>query len=310
MTPKKYRIVFFGTPDFAVPALQSLLDSDQFEVVAVVTQPDKPVGRKQVLSPSPIKELAISNQIEVLQPAKLKNNEEFLDKLTSLNADVNVVVAYGKILPQSVLDSAKRDSVNVHGSKLPKYRGASPITAAILNGDKEIQVTVQKMVFEMDEGPIIAFGPEIEITNEDTTGSLSQKLSQTVPQILPDALLGYVSGDIVVSPQNDAEASYVSLIKKEDGLIDWSLDENQIERMIRAYNPWPIAYTAWNGMNVKILEAEILDIDNPKGDVLVSEKRLLVGKLWIKKLQLPGKQPMSDRDVINGYSQFTTGKMI
>ena len=310
MTPKKYRVVFFGTPDFAVPALQSLLDSDQFEVVAVVTQPDKPVGRKQVLSPSPIKELAISNQIEVLQPAKLKNNEEFLDKLTSLNADVNVVVAYGKILPQSVLDSAKRDSVNVHGSKLPKYRGASPITAAILNGDKEIQVTVQKMVFEMDEGPIIAFGPEIEITNEDTTGSLSQKLSQTVPQILPDALLGYVSGDIVVSPQNDAEASYVSLIKKEDGLIDWSLDENQIERMIRAYNPWPIAYTAWNGMNVKILEAEILDIDNPKGDVLVSEKRLLVGKLWIKKLQLPGKQPMSDRDVINGYSQFTTGKMI
>ena len=310
MTPKKYRVVFFGTPDFAVPAMQSLLDSDQFEVVAVVTQPDKPVGRKQVLSPSPIKELAISNQIEVLQPAKLKKNEEFLDKLNSLNADVNVVVAYGKILPQSVLDSAQHGSVNVHGSKLPKYRGASPITAAILNGDKEIQATVQKMVFEMDEGPIIAYGPEIEITDVDTTGSLSQKLSQTVPSILPDALLGYVGGDIVVCPQNDAEASYVSLIKKEDGLIDWSLDEDRIERMIRAYNPWPITYTEWNGMNVKILEVEVLDIDNPKGNVLVSDKRLLVGKLWIKKLQLPGKQPMSDRDVINGYSQFTTGKMI
>lgn len=311
MIQKRYRIVFFGTPEFALPALQSLIDSEIFEVVAVVTQPDKPVGRKQEIVASPIKLLAKKNAIAVLQPAKIKKNAEFIDTLIGLNADANVVVAYGKILPQTVLDAAKYGSINVHGSKLPKYRGASPITQAIINGDKNIQVTVQKMVFEMDEGPIIAYGPGVQIAEDDTTGTLSAKLAATVPAILPDSLVAFLGGDIVLTPQDDSQASYVKLINKEDGLIDWSDDELEIERKIRAYNPWPIAYTMWNELPVKIISAEyVTEVENDRGNPAKIEKDLFIGKLRIDKLQLPGKKPMSGRDFANGYAQFLGTKML
>ena len=301
----KYKVVFFGTPEFAVPALNSLINSEHFEVVAVVTQPDKPVGRKAIPTPSPVKLVAIKHEIHIIQPWKIKKNFEFWEELSLLHADINVVVAYGKILPEQILDTAEHGSVNVHGSKLPKYRGASPIHASILNGDKTTCFTIQKMVFEMDEGPILAYGSEIEITDEDNYQSLSSKMAESVVDVLPKVLLDYIEGRLSPTPQNDAEASYVSLIKKEDGLIDWNQDEQQISRQIRAYSSWPVAYTKLDEVTVQIFDAEyVVDADVKKGLVTELEKELFIGKLKINKLQLAGRSSMSGRDFLRGYSKY------
>ena len=300
----KFKIIFFGTPDFALPSLQCLLDDPSFDVVSVVTQPDKPVGKKQVVTPSPVKLLATAKGVPVLQPEKLKNNEIFLQQLHDLKADLNVVVAYGKILPQSILDAATYGSINVHGSKLPKYRGASPITQAIINGDESICVTVQKMVFAMDAGPVIAYGPEIQVLPTDTTGSLGERLSNTVYEVLPDAIKTLLGGDIVLAPQDESRASYVKLIAKEDGRIDWREDPEAIERKIRAYQPWPVAHTRISDMSVKIFAAEVADIANAAGNILITNNELYIGRLKITELQVAGKNKISGRDFAVGYAKL------
>lgn len=287
-----------------MPALNALIASENFEVVAVVTQADKPVGRKQILTFSPVKSVALKNGIPVLQPTKLKNNIDFWEAVSLFGADINVVVAYGKILPQQILDSAPHGSVNIHGSALPKYRGASPIHAAIVNGDTKTQATIQKMVFEMDEGPIIGVGPVIEILDTDTYQTLSERMAESVVQGLPQMLVDYIEGRITPVPQDNSKASKVSLLTKEDGLIDWKDDEKTIWRKVRAYSVWPIAHTTIDDMGVQLLDVEYdEDVKNPKGKVALIDDDLFIGKLKINMLQVAGRNSMSGKDFLRGYSK-------
>ena len=332
---KKYRVIFMGTPEAAVPGLKALLNDVQFEVVGVVTQTDKPVGRKQIVTPSPIKVLAEENGIPVLQPVKLKNNPEFLEQLRELNPDVIVVVVYGKILPQEVLDVPAHGVVNVHPSFLPKYRGTSPVVNAILNGDKETGVTIMKLELEMDSGPIIAKSQPMAISPTDTTATLAEKLAKVGAKVLVESLPKYLNGEITPTPQNESEATYVKMIRKEDGLIDWNNGEEKIARQVRAYYPWPSAYTTidlkdsgsilrsssyggltqsrmtTDGQMTKILSAEFNPaVDNPKGTVAKIDGQLHVGKLKINQLQIAGKKPMDGKSFLAGYPKLVGTRLI
>ena len=283
--------------------------SDWFDVVAVVTQPDRPVGRQQIITSSPVKTLATQHGLKILQPEKIKNNSEFLEELKMLDADLLVVVAYGKILPQAVLDAARFGSVNVHGSKLPKYRGASPIVGAILAGDASTAITIQKMVLKMDEGPILGFGPTLPISPDDTTESLSARMAETAAEVLPTVLVDYLEGKIVPTPQNDSEATYVHLLTKEDGVLDWNEPEEIIERKIRAYSPWPSAQTTIGGV-VKILRARLLDSSNPRGVIGQSPNGFAIGKLEILELQPSGKNPMTGKAFLAGHPEIIGQSML
>jgi len=300
-----------GTPEAAVPSLKTLLNDVQFEVVAVVTQTDKPVGRKQIVTPSPIKVLAEENGIPVLQPVKLKNNPVLWEQLRGLSPDVMVVVVYGKILPQEVLDIPAHGIVNVHPSFLPKYRGTSPVVNAILNGDKETGVTIMKLELEMDSGPIIAKSQPMIISPTDTTATLAAKLAEVGAKVLIESLPKYLNGEITPTPQNEAGATYVKIIQKEDGLIDWHDDEEIIARQVRAYTPWPSAYTNLNGQPIKILSAEFNPtVENPKGTIAKIDGRLYIGKLKINQLQLAGKKPMDGKSFLAGYPQMVGTRLI
>ncbi|MFH0905301.1 MAG: methionyl-tRNA formyltransferase [bacterium] len=302
---KKYRVIFMGTPDAAVPSLKALLSDAQFEVVAVVTQPDKPVGRKQIITPSPVKVVAGENNIPVLQPVKIKNNQELWKQLRELNPDVIVVVVYGKILPQEVLDIPTKGIVNVHPSFLPKYRGTSPVVSAILNGEQETGVTIMKIELEMDSGGIIAKSEPVTISPTDTTATLAEKLAEVGAQVLLESLPKYLNGEITPTPQNESEATYVKMIQKEDGLIDWNNDENYIARQVRAYHPWPSAYTVWGGQQLKILRATYMpSIENPPGHVASLDGAMFIGKLRIDRLQLSGKKAVSGTEFLRGYPQI------
>lgn len=311
-----------GTPEFAVPSLQALSEDSRFEVVAVVTQPDKPVGRKQTVTPSPVKVAAEKKGIVVLQPNKVKTNPDFWAELRELNPDVIVVVAYGKILPQEVLDIPPKGILNIHASFLPKYRGASPIAASILNDDFETGVTIMKMELEMDTGAIVDKSAPVVISLTDTTETLTKKLAEVGAHVLIESLPKYLNGEITPTPQDDSQATYVKPIKKEDGLIDWTRDEDYISRQVRAYCPWPSAYTrlplppspkgygrasgATRGDNptVKILSAEFVsDIKNPKGTIAKIDGELYIGKLKIGQLHLAGKKPMGGKAFLAGYPQ-------
>lgn len=301
---RRYKVVFMGTPEFAVPSLKALLDDADFEVVAVVTQPDKPVGRKQVITPSPVKVVAEKHNIPVLQPMKVKTGVEFWNELRELAPDVIVVAAYGKILPQEILDIPTHGIVNVHASFLPKYRGASPIAGAILNGDSETGVTIMKMELAMDTGEIIAKSQAVSIVPDDTTASLTEKLAGVGAEVLIESLPKYLSGEITPMPQNDAEATYVKIIQKEDGRINWQDDEEKISRQVRAYFPWPSAYTELNGQMMKILSAEYdMSADNPKGQIAKIGGEPYIGKLKIRQLQLAGKKVMDGKAFLAGYPQ-------
>nr|AQS30355.1 hypothetical protein [uncultured bacterium] len=308
----RHRIAFMGTPEFAVPSLRALLSDAQFEVVAVVTQPDKPVGRKQTITPSPVKAVAQEQGITVLQPSKVKTNADFWAELRELNPDVIVVVAYGKILPQEILDIPPKGIVNVHASLLPKYRGASPISASILNGDSETGVTIMKMDLEMDTGSIIAKSQPVSISPTDTTQSLTTKLAEVGAKTLIENLSKYLDGEITPTPQNEAEATYVKMLQKEDGLINWQNDEDLISRQVRAYTPWPSAHTrlpldSARGDNciVKIISAEVApDIDNPKGKIQKIGQEMFIGKLKVSQLQPAGGKPMSGSAFLAGHADL------
>jgi methionyl-tRNA formyltransferase len=306
----RYKVVFMGTPIFAVPSLKTLIADDQFEVVGVVTQPDKPTGRGQGLSQSPVKSVALENKLTVLTPSKIKHDLEFLNQLKDLQPDVIVVVAYGKILPQAVLNIPKFGIINVHASLLPKYRGASPITAAILNGDKITGITLMKMDLAMDTGPIIATSEEVAIRPEDTTAALSEKLSDIGANLLIEYLPKYLVGEITPRPQDEMGATYVKTIQKSDGKINWQEDAEIIERKIRAYYPWPGSCTNFNGKLLKILQTELLP-ENPvvPGTVWPTLDKYpaiatIKGSLKISKLQLEGKSVTSGKDFLLGYPVF------
>ncbi|MFH1990361.1 MAG: methionyl-tRNA formyltransferase [Patescibacteria group bacterium] len=269
------KVIFMGTPEFSVVVLEALINSDN-EIIAVITNPDAPVGRKQILTSSPVKITAGKNKIPVIQ----------LNEMRNFDVDLAIVAAYGKIIPKNILGIPHYGTINVHPSLLSKYRGASPIQNAILNGDKKTGVTIMKLDEEMDHGPILA-NSELPIADSDTYESLSQKLAKIGAELLIKAIPEYVSGKIKPIEQKHTEATYTKIIKKEDGKIDWSKNAAEIERMTRAFYPWPTAWTTWNGKNLKILEAEVHN-----------------GKLEIKKLQLEGGKILSIKEFINGHKDF------
>jgi len=299
-----------GTPDFAAPSLQALIDNVHFSVAAVVTQPDRPAGRNGQLKSSPVKLLALEHGLPILQPEEVKDSPELVKAIQSITPDAIVVVAYGKILPEEILDIPEYGIVNIHASLLPKYRGASPVVVAILNGDEFTGVTLMKIDLKMDTGPIIASSEPLPIEKTDTAESLGQKLARIGADLLIDALPRYLEGEITPTPQDDSQATYVKLIQKEDGQIDWNESEELIVRKVRAFHPWPSAYTFWNDRMLKILEAEVVpEVDTPKGTIAKIDNRLFIGKLHINRLQLAGKPAVSGQEFLQGYPSVVGSKL-
>lgn len=299
----KLKLIFAGTPDFAARHLAALLSSDH-EVVAVYTQPDKPAGRGQKLTASPVKELALANDLPVYQPASLRN-EAAQAELAALGADLMVVVAYGLILPKAVLDTPRLGCLNVHGSLLPRWRGAAPIQRAIWAGDAETGVTIMQMDVGLDTGAMIR-KVSCPIAFDETSASLYDKLAELGPQALVDTLGAMAAGDTAAEAQDDALANYAQKLSKEEARIDWSMEAVAIERCIRAFNPWPISWFEVAEQTIKVWQAEVIDSDHgqPAGTLLKADKQgidVATGKgvLRLLTLQPPGKKAMSVPDLLN-----------
>jgi methionyl-tRNA formyltransferase len=302
------RVVFWGTPDFAVKSLEKLIKSDKHNVVAVVTQPDKPKGRGKKIQPPPVKILAEKHNIEVLQPKKIKGNKELVEYLKKLNPDIFVVVAYGKILPREIIDIPKYKTINVHASLLPKYRGASPIHKALLDGEEKTGVCIMEITEELDAGDVYEC-KEVKITDQDDIITLHDKLAEEGGNLLLEVLDKIEKGKINKKPQDHSKVTYAPPIKKEDGKIDWNKSAREIFNQIRALKVWPKAYTKFRDKEIKILDSEIIDenstgnigeiikIDKNKGFVVQTGK----GKLLIKSVQFPNSKIISASDAIRGY---------
>jgi methionyl-tRNA formyltransferase len=295
------RVVFFGTPEFAVLPLRALINSGH-EVLAVVTQPDRQRGRGRRIMPCPVKLEAQRHGIRILQPDKVKELG-FADTLKLLNPSIIVVAAYGQILPPEILNLPEFGCVNIHASLLPKYRGAAPINWAIINGETKTGVTIMLMDEGMDTG-LILLQEEVEIYPEDTAGSLSQRLSRIGAEILPRALEGLRQGSLKPVPQT-GEPSYAPLLKKSDGLIQWSKPARDLFNLIRGVNPWPGAYSFLEDERIKILRALVVEGEGEAGVIKkVSKDELLVGTgkdlLSILEVQPSGKPVMSIKAFIQG----------
>jgi len=300
------RIVFAGTPDFAARHLQALIDS-QHQVVAVYSQPDRPAGRGKKLKASEVKQLAVENNIDVYQPESLKAESE-QQVLADLNADIMVVVAYGLILPQAILDTPRLGCINVHGSILPRWRGAAPIQRAIWAGDKESGVTIMQMDLGLDTGDMLDI-TTCEITPDETSASLYTKLAQLGPNALIDTLAKIANGTAKAVVQDEIQANYAHKLSKQEADIDWSMDAEQIERNIRSFNPWPVCFTKMSGNTVKIYQAQLVELTGLPGTVLECDKTgitIATGKnaLKIQQLQPQGKKPMSAQDFLNGRADW------
>jgi methionyl-tRNA formyltransferase len=315
MSNVKIKIIFFGTPEFGLPSLEKISNDIRFEIMAIVTQPDKQVGRKQIITPPPVKLWALKNKIQVFQPEKIIT---LSDKIKEFKPDAIIVIAYSQIIPEKILLIPKYGCINIHGSLLPKYRGASCIQAPILNGDKETGITIMKMDKGLDTGPILK-QKILNISEEETSESLSHKLSLLGSEILIPVLLEYFEGKIIIKNQDEKKASYVKIIKKNDGRINWLKSNFEIERLIRAMLPWPVAHSLIANdefIQLKIFKAENLVIDKcdlKSGQIFLHNNNLAVkcGKdaLIIKKLQLAGKKEISGQEFINGYKNLI-GKIL
>ncbi|MBM4255817.1 MAG: methionyl-tRNA formyltransferase [Deltaproteobacteria bacterium] len=301
------RLVFMGTPDFAVPSLQALIESGD-PVVGVFTQPDQPSGRGMAMHAPPVKILAESQGLPVFQPTKLRV-PGVLEQLQAWQPDLIVVAAYGKILPNSILDLPPRGCINVHASLLPKYRGAGPIQWAIARGETETGITIMRISEQMDSGDIL-LQKVIAITAHDTGGSLHDKLARLGAVALTEALQLLKQGQLPARPQNEAGVTYAPLITKENGRIDWSREAVVIERHIRAFNPWPSAYTTVNGKLLKVFAAQvelqarstslapgsIIEV-TPIGPIIATG----AGALILTEVQLEGKKRLPIQDFLRGY---------
>ena len=292
------RVIFMGTPEFAVPSLEYLV-LHQYSVVAVYTQPDTTAGRGRLPVASPVKRAALDRALAVVQPASFRDAAA-VAQLASLNPDVIVVAAFGQILPQSVLDIPAGGCINIHPSLLPGFRGASPVAAAILAGSEFTGVSLMLMDQGLDTGPVLARA-QIPIAATDTTGSLTAKLSLIAAQLLLEVLPGWLRGEITPQPQDEAEASYSSVLAKQDGEIDWHLPAPELGRRVRAFSPWPGCYTWWQGKQLKILEAVPLcgeRTDKVGQVVALSEEKSGFGVvtgdgvLGVLRLQLEGKRAL------------------
>ena len=297
------KIVFMGTPDFAVPSLQALLDAGH-EVCAVYTQPDKPQGRKQVLTAPPVKELALQRGIPVYQPATLKNEEEQA-KLRALAPEVIIVVAYGKLLPKAVLDIPPRGCINVHGSLLPRWRGAAPIQWSVIAGDQKAGVTTMQMAEGLDTGDML-LTYETEIGARETAGELFDRLAQAGAALLVETLEKLDS--ITPRPQDDSQSCYAHMLDKQMAVIDWTKSAHEIDCLIRGLNPWPVALTTLAGARLKIYAAEPVPGTGKPGEVLESDpkKGLTVacgaGALALHEVQLVGGKRMKSADFLRGHA--------
>lgn len=303
-TEFKYKILFFGTPSFVIPVLDFLWKEEN--LIGVVTQGDKPKGRGLKPSPSPVKIWALEKGLQIFEPHKLKD-PTFLTPLKTLSPDLIIVFAYGKILPKEVLEIPKEGCWNIHLSLLPKYRGASPVQWAILNGEKVTGVTIMLMDEGMDTGPIL-LQKDIPITESDTTPLLLEKLSYLAVEALGLALSLYKKGQLKPTPQPTQEISYAPLIKKEDGKISFQEEAELIIRKIRAFSPWPGVYTYFRGKILKIHNAEIKHLEergNPGEILKISKEGIYVATsskpLLIKELQLEGKKKVSGYDFAQGF---------
>jgi methionyl-tRNA formyltransferase len=309
-------IVFAGTPDFAARHLQQLINSEH-NVIAVYSQPDRPAGRGKKLQASAVKQLALQHDIEVLQPQSLKT-EEAQQQLASLNADIMVVVAYGLILPQAVLDTPKFGCINVHGSILPKWRGAAPIQRSIWAGDQETGVTIMQMDKGLDTGDILHIVKE-PISTTETSATLYEKLANSGPKALLETLSKIALGSLVPEPQQNELASYAEKLSKQEAAIDWNQPAAQLARNVRAFNPWPVAFFEItvddSTHNIKVWQAEVTTAqeDTLPGTVIKADKHGIAvkaaeGALLLKQIQIPGKKPMQVADILNSKSDwFKTG---
>ena len=316
---KSLNIIFAGTPDFAVQHLQAILNS-QHNVIAVYTQPDKPAGRGKKLQASPVKQLAEQNNITVYQPKSLRK-EEAQSELKALNADVMVVVAYGLILPKAVLDAPRLGCLNVHGSILPRWRGPAPIQRSIWAGDVQTGVTIMQMDEGLDTGDML-HKVYCDILPTETSTSLYNKLAELAPSALIDVLDNLESGKFIAEKQDDSQSNYAEKLSKEEAQLDWSFPAIQLERNIRAFNPWPIAYFSTEdkdgkAQTLKVYQAEVLPHqDKPAGTILSADKNgvqiaTVNGVLNLLQLQPAGKKPMSVQDLLNGRAEwFTIGKVL
>jgi len=295
-------IIFMGTPDFAVPSLKALIDS-KYNVVGVVCQPDRPSGRGRKLTSPPVKILAEAESIPVLQPEKIRT-DEFLDEIKFYNPDLICVTAYGKIIPPNILELPKYGCVNVHASLLPNYRGAAPINWAIINGEKTSGITTMLMDEGMDTGDIL-LKKEIEIGEDDTSVELSEKLSAIGALLLIETIEKGQNDEIEPIKQNDSEATYAPIIKKDVGRVDWNKSAEEIRNLIRGTQPWPGAFTSYNGKNLKIFRTSINSISGDPGKVLVSDGgKLVIGtgqnSLDISELQIEGGRRLSTELFLRG----------
>lgn len=298
-------IVFMGTPDFAVPTLEMLIE-DHHHISMVVTQPDKPKGRGKKEMMPPVKEVALKHQLPVLQPMKIKGDENFYNNIQSLNPDLIIVVAFGQILPQKVLDIPRYGCINIHGSLLPKYRGAAPIQWSIINEDKVTGVTIMYMDEGMDTGDML-IKKEIPITAEETYASLHDKMKMVGAHTLKEALPMILAGGKERQKQDHGESTYAPMIKKSLGELDWRQAAKSLDALIRGLNPWPVGYTYYKGEIMKIWRAKPLEVmsDSPVGTILsVDFEGICVqtgaGSLLIQEIQMPNKKRMPVSEYIKG----------
>ena len=307
------RIVFAGTPEFAAQHLQALLDAGR-EVVAVYTQPDRPAGRGQKLMPSPVKQLALQHGIAVYQPQTLRDPAAQAE-LAALTPDLMVVVAYGLILPQVVLDTPRLGCINSHASLLPRWRGAAPIQRAIEAGDASSGVTVMQMEAGLDTGPML-LKVTTTITAEDTGGSLHDRLATLGSQAVVEAVTKLAAGELRGEVQDDSLATYAHKLNKDEARLDWSRPAVELERLVRAFNPWPICHSTLNGEALKVHAAQLGEGQGAPGSVLAADRSGLTvacgeGALRLTRLQLPGGKPLSFADLYNSRrEQFAPGMVL
>ncbi|EOE6412263.1 methionyl-tRNA formyltransferase [Enterococcus hirae] len=302
------KLVFMGTPAFSVPILEGLLE-EGYEVVAVVTQPDRPVGRKKIITPTPVKEAAVKHGLLVLQPEKISGSEE-MEKIIALQPDVIITAAFGQFLPEKLLQAPVHGAINVHASLLPKYRGGAPVHYSIINGEKETGVTIMEMIKKMDAGGIYA-QESLPITKQDDVGTMFEKLSVLGKQLLLKTLPDILNGNLSPRPQNESKVTFSPNITREQEAIDWNKTAEEIDNQVRGMRPWPIAFTTYEQTRWKLLNVEALaeKTTAEPGTIIKKDKKNLwiaCGKqtvLAIKELQPAGKGKQAINEFLNGSGQ-------
>ena len=302
------KIIYFGTSDFAVTAFR-LLVQNGYNIIAVVTQPEKPIGRAKMVVPGPVKKIATENNIPVFEPHNLKNDEEFLKHFKSLNPDICIVAAYGKIIPSQILEMPRFGFLNIHPSLLPKYRGPSPIQTSIMNGDEETGVTIMKLDEGMDHGPVLAItNYRLPITK--TYKEAEEELAYEGAKLLLEAIPKYIAGEIELREQEHSEATLTKLLDRKDGKIDWKKSAGEIYNKIRALNPEPGTWTIWREkiLNIKFGEVLSREATETPGTIVSVDNQIAVATskcyLVLKQIQLEGRKEMDVKAFLNGHPDF------